>query len=150
MPCGFQHCLQPVNMLTAEGLPEIENFGSLSSYLFRSQEFRKLLSYEIHPFFSKYWKFDVEFRNAMKNGEKDFGFWDNIICICGTKFTLLWKEYLWLTVNVLKSCANISNITKSNFLQLSLFQINGTVVQTLCHAYLSSVWDPLTHWLPNG
>ena len=40
VPCWSQQCLVPVNMLSSEPLHEKWPFGHLSSYLFRSNNFR--------------------------------------------------------------------------------------------------------------
>ena len=63
----------------------------------------------------------------MEKSEKAFGFWDNCIWYCCGKFSLLLGEYLSLAVKVLTNSPNISDLTKSNFFQLNLSQINGEV-----------------------
>ena len=66
LPCRFQHCLGTFNMLTFPGWAEIWLFKHLHRHFFRRLYFRKYISYEAHPFFSKCSKWNVDFRNAVK------------------------------------------------------------------------------------
>ena len=50
--CRFQQCSGPVNMLTAGGCSQKGLFRHLSKRVFRSQEYKKYLSYET-DFFQK-------------------------------------------------------------------------------------------------
>ena len=79
---------------------------------------------EIHwlwgsSFFWKCSKFNEDYRNAEKNWEKVFCFWDNSIWIGCVKLSLLRGEYLSSAVNVLKNSLEILN--SSN---IDLFQLN--------------------------
>ena len=64
----------------------------------------------------------------MKNADLVFGFWDNTFWIWCEKFLLLWRDYMPSAVKMLTNSANISDLTKSNFLELILSHINGTVL----------------------
>ena len=79
---------------------------------------------EIHSlwgssFFWKCSKFNVDYRNAEKNWEKVFCFWDNSIWIGCVKLSLLRGEYLSSAVNVLTNSLNILNSGN-----IDLFQLN--------------------------
>ena len=79
---------------------------------------------EIHSlwgssFFWKCSKFNVDYRNAEKNWEKVFCFWDNSIWIGCVKLSLLRAEYFSSAVNVLTNSLKILN--SSN---IDLFQLN--------------------------
>ena len=67
-------------------------------------------------FFWKYWKFNVHFKNAVKNREIFF-FWDNCIWIGIVKLSLLRTGYILLAANVLTSSPKIWNVNKRDFLQ---------------------------------
>ena len=58
-------------------------------------------------FRSNYLKFNLDFKNAVKNGEKVFSFWSNCIWIGIVKLSLLRTEYLPWASNVLRSSAKI-------------------------------------------
>ena len=57
--CRFQQCSGPVNMLTAGGCSQKGLFRHLSKRVFRSQEYKKYLSYETLKIY-------IDSRNAMK------------------------------------------------------------------------------------
>ena len=78
-------------------------------------------------FISKYSKFYVDFENVIKLGEHIDGFEDNCVWTCCGTFSQLWREYMWRSVNVLKSSAKILDPTKRHDNQLYLFDINGTL-----------------------
>ena len=63
-------------------------------------------------FYWKWWIFYVDFKNAIKVRENIFGFEDNCLGTCCGNFSLLWQEYKWSPVNVLKDGPNISHPTK--------------------------------------
>ena len=58
-------------------------------------------------FFSKYWKFNLDFKNAGKNSEKDFCFWGNSIWIGNVKVSLLKTGYFSSATSVLTSSLKI-------------------------------------------
>ena len=66
-------------------------------------------------FFWKCSKFKVDFKNATKNSEKAFSFWDNCVRIGCVKLSLLRKEYLSSAVNVLKKSYKVLRLTKTDF-----------------------------------
>ena len=74
-------------------------------------------------FFWKYSKFDVRLKNAQKNSEKLFSFWDKSIWIVWIKLSVLRRQYLSSAVNVLAKSVKIFHVTKSKFFQLNYLQI---------------------------
>ena len=96
-------------------------------------------------FFSKYTTFYVVFKKAIKIKGNVFGFEDNIVGICCRNFSQSWPEYMWYAVNVLKRCAKISSLTKTDVFQLNLSAINAG--QCRCRAGLNSIWDALLCWM---
>ena len=70
-------------------------------------------------FYSKCLKFNVDFKNAAKNWEKVFCFWDNCIWIGIVKLSLLRTGYFSLAANVLTSSTKIWHVNKRDFSQLS-------------------------------
>ena len=65
-------------------------------------------------------KFKLDFKNAQKNSEKVFCFWDNCIWIGCVKLSLLRTEYLPSALNVLTKSLQILNITSRDFLKTQL------------------------------
>ena len=91
---------------------------------FIQSPFSESVIWEIHwlwgsSFFWKCSKFNVDYRNAEKNWEKVFCFWDNSIWIGCVKLSLLRGEYLSSAVNVLTNSLNILNSGN-----IDLFQLN--------------------------
>ena len=70
-------------------------------------------------FFCERPKFQLDFKNAAKNWEKVFYFWDNFILIGIVKLSLIKKEYFSSADNVLNSSPKISHVNKRTFFQLN-------------------------------
>ena len=68
-------------------------------------------------------KFHACFRNAIKNPEKVFCFWDNGVWNCCSKFFILLLEYLSSEFNAWTKSLKISYQTESDFFQLNLTRI---------------------------
>ena len=66
-------------------------------------------------FFSKCSKFRLEYKNAEKNWENDFYFWDNCISSVIVKLSLLRSGYLSLASNLLTSSRKIWHANKRLF-----------------------------------
>ena len=102
---------------------------------------------------SLFWKcskLHAHFRNAIKNREKVFCFWDNGVWNCCCKCSILLREYLSSAVNVLTNSFKISDPPKADFFQLNLPRVNEKRGKWWCRADFSSLWNPLTRSLPNG
>ena len=92
--------------------------GTFCTYII--PRFRECLISEINQLWgsSLFWKcskFKVDFKNATKNWEKAFSFWDNCVRIGCVKLSLWRKEYLSSAVNVLKNSYKALRLTKTNF-----------------------------------
>ena len=145
--CRFQHCLGAFDAFPVEGCSETRLFTHLSNYVFRSPQFRKYISYEGHLFVSKCFKFDVDLRNAEKNGELFFPFlssWNWIGC---SKFSVLGIEILPSAVNVVTNSLRISDITKRDNFELNFLQIDDKLWYKCSCSDFSSVSHSLTSWL---
>ena len=74
-------------------------------------------------FFWKYSKFNADFKNAEKNWEKMFCFWDKCIWIICIHLSLLIREYLSLAVNVLWKILKNFHVSKSDFCDSITFTV---------------------------
>ena len=83
----------------------------------------RILRVEGSSFLSKCSKLDLHFRNAIKDREKAFRFWDNCVWIFCGKSCILRREYWYPAVNVLTNSSKIWDLTKTDFFQLNLSQI---------------------------
>ena len=101
-------------------------------------------------FFSKWWKFYLDFENSLKLAENIASFEDDSVWTCCWSFFELWQEYMWPAANVLKSGSKISDPTKRHHTQASFFDVNGTFAWKWCPEDFSSVFDPLTRWFAKG
>ena len=75
-------------------------------------------------FFKKYLKFNLDFKNAAKNSEKVFCFWDNCIWIGIVKLSLLRTGYFSSAANVLTSSPKIWHVNKRDVFQLNWLRSN--------------------------
>ena len=99
-------------------------------------------------FYSKCLKFNLDFKNAAKNWEKVFCFWDNCIWIGIVKFSLLRTGHFSSAANVLTSSRKIWHVNKRDFsISIDFTVINeyekGTVMQILTvleHVYHVASW----------
>ena len=67
----------------------------------------KIQNLSLSSFFSKWLKFNLNFRNAVKNWERIFSFCDNCIWICIVKLSLFRTGYFSSAAKVLTSCPKI-------------------------------------------
>ena len=114
----LQQCFKPFAMLSVEGSPKTRLFRHFTNHVFRTRKFWKYISYDGH-FFWKICKFNIDFKNAKKNSEKFFCFWDNCIWIGCVKLSLLRREYLPSALSVLGNSLEILHITNRNFLKVN-------------------------------
>ena len=101
-------------------------------------------------FFWKCSKFYVDLRNAEKNSENVFYFWEYSIWIRCVKLSVLRREYLSPAVNVLTKSLNILHGTKIEFFQLISFHSDQYIWQRCRRAYWNSVWAHLPCCLGKG
>ena len=78
-------------------------------------------------FFSKFSKYYVDFKNAIKFPETFDCFEGNCVWTSCGSFCQLWLEQMWSLVNLLKSGPKISDPTKRQDRELNLSDINGTL-----------------------
>ena len=72
-------------------------------------------------FFWKCLKFNADSKNAEKNPEKIFCFWDKCIWIVCIQLSLLIREYLSSAVNVLRKGLKNFHVSKSDFCNSIIF-----------------------------
>ena len=139
LQCTFQHCLGTFTILLVDASSKTGLFRHLSDYVFRVPNFKNTKSF----FFSKCLKLKLHFKNAAKNSEKVFCFWDNCIWIGIVKLSLLRTGYFSSAANVLRTSPKISHVKKKTFSKsISLAVIDeydkGAVMQistVLGHVY---------------
>ena len=114
----FQQCLGQFTMLLSETSSETGVFRHLSNHVFRVyiSEIQNLWG---SSFFSKCLKFIVDFKNAAKNSENVFCFWDNCIWNFIVKLSLLTRGYFSSAANVLTSSPKIWHFNNRNFFQIN-------------------------------
>ena len=78
-------------------------------------------------FFPKGRKFHVEFENAIKLPEKFHSLEDNCLWTSCIILSKVWREYMWLAVNGLKSGPKIYDPTKSHDTKLNFFDNHWTL-----------------------
>ena len=90
-------------------------------------------------FFRKSSKFHLDFKNAEKNREQDFCFWDNWISIGIFKFSLLRKGYLSLAANMLANSPKIWHVNEWIFFQLNSLAMYQSIWSNCCGADFNSI-----------
>ena len=68
-------------------------------------------------------KFNADLKNAEKNREKVFCFWDKCLWIVGIEFSLLRREYLSSAVNLLRKGLKNFHVSKSDFCNSITFRV---------------------------
>ena len=94
-------------------------------------------------FFSKYLKFKLDFKNAAKNSEKGFCFWDNFIWIGIVNLSLLRTGYFSSVANVLTSSTKICHVNKRDFFQLNRLGSDQWIWWRWSDADFNSAWARL-------
>ena len=115
----FQSWFGLLTMLLFTVSSEMGLFTHWSNYIFQSPQFRKCVNNGAHLFLKKCSKFNLYFKKTVKNSEKIHCFWDNCIWIGCLKLSLLRREYLSSTANVLRNNLNILYINTRDFLKLN-------------------------------
>ena len=108
--CFGLFAMTPVERSSQTGV-----FRHLSKHVFLGRQFRKYISYEGHLFFWKCSKFNADSRNAKKNSEKIFCFWDKCIWIVCIHLSLQLREYVSLAVNMLRKGLKNFHESKGDF-----------------------------------
>ena len=94
-------------------------------------------------FYSKCLKFNLDFKNAAKNWEKVFCFWDNCIWIGIVKLSLWRTRYFSSAANVLTSSPKIWHVNKRDFFWHNFLASDQWIWQRCCDADFNSAW---AHW----
>ena len=115
---SFQQCLGTSAILLLERSSETGRFRHLSDNGFGVRNFQSTNAMRV-IFFWKYLKFNLVFKNAARNWEKVFCFWDNCIWICLVKLSLLRTGCFPPAANVLTSSPKIWHVNKTDFFQLN-------------------------------
>ena len=147
--CKFQQCLGTSAMLLVEGSSETGLFRHLSNLVFGVDNFENTKTKGV-IFFSKCLKFKLDFKNAAKNWEKVFCFWDNCIWIGIVKLSLVRAGYFSMAGNVLTSSDRIWLMTNRDFLQLNCLSIDQWISLRCCDADLNRAWAHLRCCLSKG
>ena len=97
--CRIQQCFGMFTILLLEASSETGLLRDLFKHVLKVviSEIQKLWGWS---FFSKYSKFNLDFKNAGKNWEKKCFFWDNCIWIGIIKLSLLRTRYFSSVANV--------------------------------------------------
>ena len=90
-------------------------------------------------FVSKCLKFNVDFKNAAKNWEKVFCFWDNCIWIGIVKLSLLRTGYFSSAANVLTSSPKTWHVKKQLFFEHNFVASDEWIWQRCCDADFNSL-----------
>ena len=127
-------------------------FWNVAFWKFISPLLSQSVISEIHKllgsfFFSKFSRFDANFRNERKSSEKSFCFLDNCTWIRFVKFYLLRREYLSSAVNFSKKRPKTSVIRKKYIFQLNFPQSHWKRWSKYCPPDFSSAWVTLACWL---
>ena len=95
-------------------------------------------------FFWKSSKFNGDTKNAEKNSEKIFRFWDQCIWIVSIHLSLLLREYLSVAVNVWRKGLKNFHVSKSDFCNSITFTV---ITQDDKDALIKieSVFQPVYH-----
>ena len=101
-------------------------------------------------FFSKYSKFNLNFKNAGKNSEKGLFFLDNCVWIGIVKFSLLTAGYILSAANVLRRSSKISHVNKRDFFDYKFPASNQLIWSMFYDAEFHSVWACLPYCLSKG
>ena len=86
----------------------------------------------------KHLKFNLDFKNAAKNWEKVFFFWDNCIWIGIVKLSLLRTGYFSSPANVLTSSTKILHVNKRDFFQIHRLGSDNWIPSRCCYADFNS------------
>ena len=150
LQCRSKQSLAPANTFTLEGCSKTGAYGYWSNHICRGQGVQYYKSYEGGLFFSKSAKCCVDSKNAVKNWENIFRFWDNSVWTWCLNFSHLWREYMWPSINGLPNRRKISDLTKTDVFLVNSSYINGKLEENYCSAGSNSVSGTWTSLLSKG
>ena len=137
--CRFQQCLGTFTMLLLERSSEARLFRHLSDHLLGVRSFGNTKCLRV-KFFSKYWKFILDFENGAKKSENFFCFWDNCFWIGTIKLSLVRTGYFSSVANVLPSSPKIWHLRNRDFFQLNRLGSDQWIWLRCSDADLNSAW----------
>ena len=142
MWCRFQQFLGTFTMLLVEGFSQTRPFRHLSNHISESviSQIQKLWG---SSFFSKYSKFQLDFKKEGKILRKMLCFSDNCIWNCTVKLSLLRSGYFSLGDNVLTSSPKIGHVNKRDFFEHNALVSDQWIWIRSCDADFSCV---LARW----
>ena len=114
----FEQCFGMFTVLLVIGFSQ--SFLDIYLTTFLDSLISKLQNLCESSFFSKYWKFTLDFKNTAKRREKVSCFWDNCFSIGIVKLSLLRTRYFSSAGNVLTSSPKIWHVKNRDFFQLNL------------------------------
>ena len=136
-------CFGPFSKFPVDGSSQTGLFRHLSNHVFRGTLFRKFISYESYLFL-KGSKFNIDLKNVHKNSENFFCFFDNCIWIVCIELSLLRREYLSSTVNVLRKSLNLSISLRVTFSNSITFTVTCKYSK-YAGVEIESVFWPVSH-----
>ena len=149
LPCSLSGVFSTLTRWFPNGALKQEFCGIEVTTFFGSNNFRHIEAIKV-ILFSKYSRIYVDLENAIKVCENVDGYGHNSVRSWAVHFCQLWQECMWTAVNVLKSCPKISDRTKRHPKQLNFFDINIKLAYKCRRAALSSDFNTLRRWFPNG
>ena len=136
-------------MLVVHGSSESGLFTHLPNHVFGVRIFRNAKTMRV-ILFSKCLKFKLDFKNAAKNCENVFCFWDNCIWIGIVKLSLLRTGYFSLAANGLTSSTKILHVNKRDFCHLNWLGSDQWIWERCCDVHFNSALAGLLHCLSKG
>ena len=115
--CRLQQWFGTFTMLLSEGPSSTRLFRHLSNHVFRVRNFGNTKAVRVMFFFSKYFKFNLDFNKAGKNSDKVFCFSDNWIWVGIVKLFLLRTRYFSLVANMLTSSPKIWHVNNRDIFE---------------------------------
>ena len=147
--CRFRQCLDTFTILLIEASSEAGLFRHLSDYVFGVRNFENTNLWGSF-FDSKYLRFNLDFKNGVKNWQKAFCFSDNWIRIGVVKFSLWRTRSFSSAANVLTSSPKILHVNKRHFFQLNWLGGDHWIWKRWYHADMNGAWARLPCSLSNG
>ena len=103
----------------------------------------------LSSFFSKSWKFKLDFKNDAKNAEKVLYFWENHIWIGIVKMSLWRTRYFSSAANMLTSSPMILHVNKKDFFRLDWLGSDQWIWWRCCDPDLNRAWARLPCCMSN-
>ena len=145
----YKQSVGTFTMLLVKVFSQTRLFRHLSDYDYGVRNFEITKSMRV-IFFSKFLKFNLDFKTLAKNWEKVICFWDNFIWIGIVKLSLVRTGYFSSGANVLTSSPKIWHVIKRNVFQLNWLGVDQWIWQSCCDADFNGALARLPCSLPKG